>query len=81
MAAAPSSSSSRQCSRGQASLWWCMIMASVMAPSPIRAAAATLGPNTGVAIRVSKKPVPHSADKATSWKKYRLFTGRVFRAR
>jgi hypothetical protein len=34
-----------------------------------------------VAIRVSKKPVPHSADKATNWKKYRLFTGRVFRAR
>ena len=46
-----------------------------------RIATPVLGPSTGVAIRVSKKPVPHSADKATNWKKYRLFTGRVFRAR
>ena len=37
-----------------------------MAPSPMRAAAATLGPSTGVAIRVNKKPAPHSADKAAS---------------
>ena len=44
-----------------------MITASVSEPSRIRRVAMTLGPSIGVAMRVSRKPEPHRADKAASW--------------
>ena len=47
-----------------------MRMLSVMAASAMRKPAETLGPSAGAATRVMMKDIPHSADSASSWKKY-----------
>ena len=44
-----------------------MMKASVSDPSATRRVAMTLGPSTGVAMRVSRKPEPQTADNPTSW--------------
>ena len=44
-----------------------MIRANVSDPKATRRVAMTLGPSTGVAMRVSRKPEPQTADRPTSW--------------
>ena len=50
---------------------------SVSVASPMRSAAITLGPSTGLAMRMKRKEAPHRADSSTSCRKWRVFTGRI----